>query len=286
MHITWAYRAIDTTRPTLLQGWAWVLLFWKWRGDVRWGSQSGGEVAGSVVCVAIRLKFLVEKRVRFRRRGILFKRPLGDRGTTCLSSSLRNSPSRPCSWSEIDFIVGGRLQGNRECVQKKERTSEEGNTWWISNEFFCLCSRGMPGPSLCRILHGELHLHPYKRERDYVTQQTSCKQLVDTLLNDALEYFSNQAHFHYSGCVNKQNAVLEWKKSQGIFHGRLLNSDRVTVYCAISRVGIIDWFIKIVHRPWKTNRTSSERIIPVISWQRWKFGWNFSKISKAGFDPE
>ena len=51
---------------------------------------------------------------------------------------------------------------------------------------------GMSGHSFHRILQDELHLHPCKMifvqqltERDYVTPQTSCEQLVDTLPNDA-----------------------------------------------------------------------------------------------------
>lgn len=71
---------------------------------------------------------------------------------------------------------------------------------------------GMSSRSLRRILHCDLHLHPYKMigvqqlsEQDYVTRQTSCEQLLETLPNDAVVFFSDEAHFHLSGCVYKQN---------------------------------------------------------------------------------
>jgi transposase-like protein len=105
---------------------------------------------------------------------------------------------------------------------------------------------GMSGRSVRRILHDELHLHPYKMisvqqltERDYVTRQTSCEQLVDTLPNDALVFFSDEAHFNLSGCVNKQNMRYWSETNPRELHESPLHSDRVTVWCAISRVGII-----------------------------------------------
>ena len=105
---------------------------------------------------------------------------------------------------------------------------------------------GMSGRSIRRILHDELHLHPYKMVvaqqltgRDYVTRQTTCEQLVDTLPNDALVFFSDEAHFHISGCVNKQNMRYWSETNPKELHERPLHSDRVTVWCAMSRVGII-----------------------------------------------
>lgn len=105
---------------------------------------------------------------------------------------------------------------------------------------------GMSGRSLRRILHDELHLHPYKMvvaqqltERDYVIRQRSCEQLIDNLPRDSLVFFSDEAHFHISGCVNKQNMRYWAATNPRELHERPLHSDRVTVWCAISRVGII-----------------------------------------------
>ena len=105
---------------------------------------------------------------------------------------------------------------------------------------------GMSTRSLRRILHDQLHLHPYKMvmvqqltERDYEARQTSCEQLVDTLPNGTLVFFSDEAHFHLSGCVNKQNMRYWSERNPRELHERPLHSDRVTVWCAMSRVGII-----------------------------------------------
>ena len=101
---------------------------------------------------------------------------------------------------------------------------------------------GMSTRSLRRILHDELHLHPYQMvlvqqltERDYVTRQTSCEQLVDTLPNGALVFFSDEAHFHLSGCVNKQNMRYWSERNSREIQVRPLHSDRVTVWCVVSR---------------------------------------------------
>lgn len=100
--------------------------------------------------------------------------------------------------------------------------------------------------SLRRILHHDLHLHPYKMvlvqqlmEHDYVTRQTSCELLIDTLPNDALVFYSDEAHFHLSGCGNKQNMRYWCERNPRELHEKPLHSDRVTVWCAVSRVGII-----------------------------------------------
>jgi len=71
---------------------------------------------------------------------------------------------------------------------------------------------------------------PYKiqvthalRERDYVNK---------LLLSD-------EAHFHLSGFVNKQNFRC-WPATNPVeLHERPLHSSKVTVWCAISSLGII-----------------------------------------------
>lgn len=101
---------------------------------------------------------------------------------------------------------------------------------------------GMSGRSLRRILHDELHLHPYRMilvqqltEGDSATRQRSCEQLMGTVPSDALVFFSGVAHFHLSGGVST-DSMRYWSETS---HGELDESDCVTVWCAISRVGII-----------------------------------------------
>jgi hypothetical protein len=66
--------------------------------------------------------------------------------------------------------------------------------------------------SVRRILHDDLHFHPYKlavvqelTERDFAARQHACEAFLETLPDDVLVFFSDEAHFHLSGCVNKQN---------------------------------------------------------------------------------
>ena len=42
-------------------------------------------------------------------------------------------------------------------------------------------------------------------ERDFNAHQTACESLLEALPPDALVFFSDEANFHISGCVNKQN---------------------------------------------------------------------------------
>ena len=76
-------------------------------------------------------------------------------------------------------------------------------------------------------------------EHDFEIRQTSCEQLVGTLPNDALLFFSDEAYFHLTGCVNKQNMRYWSEMNPKELHQRPLHSDSVTVWCAVSRMGII-----------------------------------------------
>ncbi|PNF39027.1 hypothetical protein B7P43_G04846 [Cryptotermes secundus] len=100
--------------------------------------------------------------------------------------------------------------------------------------------------SMCRILHKHLHFHPYKMvvvqelsPRDIQNQIMACKTLLETLPFDALVFFSDEAHFHLSGYVNKQNMRYWSSNNPRELHERPLHSDKVTVWCAVLRVGII-----------------------------------------------
>ncbi|PNF29317.1 hypothetical protein B7P43_G07822 [Cryptotermes secundus] len=93
-----------------------------------------------------------------------------------------------------------------------------------------------------RTLHEHLNFHPYKR---VVVQELSPhdlqkgETLLETLPPDALVFFSDEAHFHISGYVNKQNMCYWSGNNPRELHERPLHSDKVTVWCAVSRVGVI-----------------------------------------------
>ncbi|KAL1488966.1 hypothetical protein ABEB36_014749 [Hypothenemus hampei] len=110
---------------------------------------------------------------------------------------------------------------------------------------------GLSDRSLRRILHEELKFHPYKlaivqtlNPRDFDARETACESLLD-MPHDALVFFSDEAHFHLSGCVNKQNMRYWSPDNPRQLHEKPLHSQRVTVWCALSRVGIIGpWFFE------------------------------------------
>jgi hypothetical protein len=65
--------------------------------------------------------------------------------------------------------------------------------------------------SMRRILHKDLNFHLYKmvvaqelRNRDMVNNSAVDEHLIGILSNDVI-ILTDEAHFHLSGCVNKQN---------------------------------------------------------------------------------
>jgi hypothetical protein len=105
-------------------------------------------------------------------------------------------------------------------------------------------SLGLSGDSVQRILHKDFHFYPYKIQvthalhgHAYVNRVNFCQtslQLINQtqeLLNNLL--MSDQAHFHLSGFVNKQNFHY-WSTTNPIeLHERPLHSSKITVRCAI-----------------------------------------------------
>ncbi|PNF23566.1 hypothetical protein B7P43_G05611 [Cryptotermes secundus] len=97
-----------------------------------------------------------------------------------------------------------------------------------------------------RILHEYLHFHPYKMvvvqelsPRDFQNRIMARETLLEILPPDTLVFFSDEAHFHLSRYVNKQN-MHHWSgNNPREVHERPLHSDKVTVRCALLRVGVI-----------------------------------------------
>lgn len=109
--------------------------------------------------------------------------------------------------------------------------------------------------SVLRILHKDLHLFPYKiqilqiqtdrkkQERLAFCQDISRKIEDNPGLLDLI-FFSDEAHFHLSGHVNRQN-MRYWAEEQPHEHIEPpLSREKVTVWCAIGRNGILGpyWF--------------------------------------------
>jgi hypothetical protein len=89
-----------------------------------------------------------------------------------------------------------------------------------------------------------------------------CRGMTETLPHDAVVFFSDEAHFHLSGCVNKQNFRYWSENNARVIHQKPLHSDRATVWCAVSRMGIIGpYFFEEGNRAATVN---SERYVSIL----------------------
>lgn len=109
---------------------------------------------------------------------------------------------------------------------------------------------GLSYTTTSRTLHKDLHYHPYKDQivqalnvRDYPTRLGFCEQMLEHITeNDNLLHnlwMSDEAHFHLSRYANKQNFRFWSDNNPRQLHERPLYSEKITVWCAISSLGII-----------------------------------------------
>ncbi|XP_069594588.1 bromodomain-containing protein 7 isoform X2 [Ranitomeya imitator] len=186
--------------------------------------------AHSIIAVqrAFRLQFAVPPRGRVPGRQSIVNWVNAFRTAGNVSCVRRGPERRITTPQNIERVRAAVLQSPKRSARKQS---------------FAL---GISRRSLHRILHDELNFHPYKMcvvqhlsAWDYLTRWTSCEDMLATIPRDAIVFFSDEAHFHLSGCVNKQNMRYWSEANPREVHERPLHSDRVTVWCAISRVGII-----------------------------------------------
>lgn len=113
---------------------------------------------------------------------------------------------------------------------------------------------GMANTSVRRILRLDLHHHPYKiqvvqamNENDFAARRRFCQTLLDMFdENEDLVHnlwMSDEAHFHLSGFVNKQNFRYWSDENPQQLHQKPLHSSKVTVWCAMSSLGIIGPYV-------------------------------------------
>lgn len=102
--------------------------------------------------------------------------------------------------------------------------------------------------SVRKILKFQLQFHPFKimfvqklNEADYEKREDFAVQMLQLIEenNDVVIFMSDEAHFHLSGEVNKQNCRYWAETNPRQLHERPLHSPRVTVWCAISRRCVI-----------------------------------------------
>lgn len=109
---------------------------------------------------------------------------------------------------------------------------------------------GIPRSSLQRIVKSKLKLYPYKVQTfqeitsfDMARRFEFADQMLNKILDHSIDlgkiWFSDEAHFWLSGYVNKQNYRFWGKENPRIFSTTSMKPERITVWCALSEVGII-----------------------------------------------
>ena len=103
----------------------------------------------------------------------------------------------------------------------------------------------MSATSVHRILHRSLHMHPYKimvvqelSERGYETRTNLSRDILQSIPPTSVTICSDEAHFHLSGMVNKQNFQYWSQNNPRELHQRPLHSPKVTVWCAMGSFGV------------------------------------------------
>jgi len=112
------------------------------------------------------------------------------------SALKQTSPGRPRTATGPENVAGVRA-----LIQKSPRRSarKHAAALWLSDR------------NVRRILHRDLRMHPYKsaiaqklKGRDFENRTKLRRDLLNVRVTDVV-FFSDEAHFHLSGTVNKQN---------------------------------------------------------------------------------
>lgn len=104
----------------------------------------------------------------------------------------------------------------------------------------------MSDRSVRRILRFDLNFHPYKlaivqqlKHTDHAKRQTFAEQMIDLNADEEILMFSDEAHFHLDGFVNKQNFRYWSSTNPEQLHERPLHSPKVTVWCGVTKTCVI-----------------------------------------------
>jgi hypothetical protein len=77
---------------------------------------------------------------------------------------------------------------------------------------------------------------------DLENRVNSCQHIIVSVPPIAILLTSEEAHFHLSSCVNKQNFWYWAGANPKELHERPLHSERVTVECAVAEFGVLGLF--------------------------------------------
>lgn len=149
-------------------------------------------------------------------------------------------------------VVPARHQGPVPSVSTEENMQRVSDSI-MQNPRMSLRARssalGIARSTLHEIIKKKLKFHPYKiqiiqklNENDYQTRLTYAERMLATFSTDTRLrniFFSDEAHFHLGGYVNKQNFRYWSPENPREMHEQPLHSEKVTVWCAISGREII-----------------------------------------------
>ena len=92
--------------------------------------------------------------------------------------------------------------------------------------------------SFRQILHLDLKFHPYKiaivhqiLDKDYESRKLFSEIMLGKLNDETILVMSDEAHFHLSGCVNKQNFRYWAQENFRQLHKRPLHLCNSLVWC-------------------------------------------------------
>ena len=140
------------------------------------------------------------------------------------STLKRKSPGRPRTVRMPENVTAVRasIQQSLKCSTRKHAMALGISSW-----------------SLRRILHADLKLHPYKMmlaqeisERDHANCRAISAEILEQVPAAAVLLNSDEAHFHLSGAVNKQNFRYWVKRNPRELQERPLHSLHITLVCS------------------------------------------------------
>ena len=112
---------------------------------------------------------------------------------------------------------------------------------------------GLSDRSGRRILHKDLNFHAYKiaivpelSDRDMGNRRISSEQLLEMLNDDGVintVLMIDEAHFHLSGYMNKQNYRYWAPENPQELHQHALHSERLTVWCGIASFAVLGPYV-------------------------------------------
>lgn len=141
-----------------------------------------------------------------------------------------------------------RTSRTTENIREVERSLRENPRISVRKRAAAL---GLPKTIVHEILQEDLKFHPFKiqlvqelKENDFNLRKNFCETMLERFRTVNCIFWSDEAHFHLNGHVNKQNCRY-WaprKRNPRLKHQRPLHCPRVSVWCALSTNGIIGPF--------------------------------------------